>query len=177
MLQALNILENFDLKSMGYNSPRYINTIYQAMSLAFADRDFYYGDPYKTPGTPINGLLSKEYAKERAKLIVPDKNDPNIKPGDPYPFQNAKNPFLNTLEKWTTVNPFSKPTTTTSAPPGMGILESEEEFHDSFYGGTTSVEAADEEGWVVSVTPSGGWIPRSTWPKRPRGSKKASRGN
>jgi gamma-glutamyltranspeptidase/glutathione hydrolase len=159
MLEALNILENFDLKSMGYNSPRYINTIYQAMSLAFADRDFYYGDPYTTPGTPINGLLSKEYAKERAKLISPDRNDPTIKPGDPYPFQNAKNPFLNTLEKWTTVNPFSKPSNTTSAPPGMGILESEEEFRDSFYGGTTSVEAADEEGWVVSVTPSGGWIP------------------
>ncbi len=46
MLQALNILENYDLKSMGYNSPKYIHTVYQAMSLAFADRDFYYGDPY-----------------------------------------------------------------------------------------------------------------------------------
>jgi Gamma-glutamyltransferase len=89
LLQTLNILENFDLKSMGYNSPRYINTIYQAMSLAFADRDFYYGDPYSAPGTPINGLLSKAYAKERAKLILPDKNDPSIKPGDPYPFQNV----------------------------------------------------------------------------------------
>ena len=46
MLQALNILENYDLKSMGYNSPKYIHTIYQAMNLAFADRDFYYGDTY-----------------------------------------------------------------------------------------------------------------------------------
>ena len=46
LLQALNILENFDLKSMGYNSTRYIHTIYQTMNLAFADRDFYYGDPY-----------------------------------------------------------------------------------------------------------------------------------
>jgi gamma-glutamyltranspeptidase/glutathione hydrolase len=159
MLQALNILENFDLKSMGYNSPRYLHTIYQAMSLAFADRDFYYGDPYFPPAEPIAGLLSKDYAKQRAKLISQDKNDPNIKPGDPYRFQNAANPFAATLEKWTTVNPFSKPTTTTSAPPGMGILENEEEFHDAFYGGTTSVQAADEEGWVVSVTPSGGWIP------------------
>src|SRR5204863_4650305 len=61
LLQALNILDNFDLKTMGYNSPRYINTIYQAMCLAFADRDFYYGDPYSTPGTPINGLLSQKY--------------------------------------------------------------------------------------------------------------------
>jgi gamma-glutamyltranspeptidase/glutathione hydrolase len=159
MLQALNILENFDLKSMGYNSPRYINTIYQAMSLAFADRDFYYGDPYSAPGTPISGLLSKAYAKERAKLILPDKNDPSIKPGDPYPFQNGTNPYLKTLGTWTTVNPFSKPRNGNSAPPGYGILETEEEFHDAFYGGTTSVQAADEEGWVVSVTPSGGWIP------------------
>ena len=68
-MQTLNILENFDLKSMGYNSPRYIHTIYQAMNLAFADRDFYYGDPYfLTPEEPIKGLLSKEYAKERAKI-------------------------------------------------------------------------------------------------------------
>jgi gamma-glutamyltranspeptidase/glutathione hydrolase len=159
MLEALNILENFDLKSMGYNSPRYINTIYQAMSLAFADRDFYYGDPYTAPGTPISGLLSKEYAKERAKLINPDKNDPNIKPGDPYPFQKGRNPYLDTLSKWTTVNPFSKRPDANSGPPGFGILETEEEFHDAFYGGTTSVQAADEEGWIVSVTPSGGWVP------------------
>jgi gamma-glutamyltranspeptidase/glutathione hydrolase len=159
MLEALNILENVDLKSMGYNSPRYIHTVYQAMSMAFADRDFYYGDPYTSPGTPIAGLLSKEYAKERAKLIMADKNDPNIKPGDPYPFQNAKNPYLDTLSKWTTVNPFSKRPDANSGPPGFGIVETEEQFRDAFYGGTTSVQAADAEGWVVSVTPSGGWIP------------------
>ncbi len=60
MLQALNILENFDLKSMGYNSARYIHTLYQAMSLAFADRDFYYGDPYFPPEEPVAGLMSNE---------------------------------------------------------------------------------------------------------------------
>src|SRR3989454_3019921 len=49
MLQALNILEGFDLKSMGYNSTRYIHTLYQTMNLAFADRDFYYGDPAFPP--------------------------------------------------------------------------------------------------------------------------------
>ncbi|MHB1328665.1 MAG: gamma-glutamyltransferase family protein, partial [Gemmatimonadales bacterium] len=62
LLQALNILENVDVKSMGYNSTRYIHTIYQTMSLAFADRDFYYGDPSFEPRPPIKGLLSKEYA-------------------------------------------------------------------------------------------------------------------
>ena len=69
MLQALNMLENLDLKSMGFNSAAYIHALYQVMNLAFADRDFYYGDPYFPPEEPIKGLLSKEYAKERVKLI------------------------------------------------------------------------------------------------------------
>jgi gamma-glutamyltranspeptidase/glutathione hydrolase len=49
LLQSLNILESFDLKAMGYNSARYLHTVYQTMSLAFADRDFYYGDPDFAP--------------------------------------------------------------------------------------------------------------------------------
>lgn len=149
MLQMLNILENFDLKSMGYNSSRYIHTVYQAMSLAFADRDFYYGDPDPAfpPHEPVLGLLSKEYARERAKLIRSDRNDPNIVPGDPYPFQRDRNPFLDLLKNWSATG--AKPRTTAA-------LQS---FDESFRLGTTSVEAADEEGWVVSITPSGGWMP------------------
>jgi gamma-glutamyltranspeptidase/glutathione hydrolase len=147
MLQMLNILENFDLRAMGYNSSRYIHTVYQAMSLAFADRDFYYGDPYFPPAEPVLGLLSKDYARERAKLIKPDKNDPNISPGDPYPYQSDKNPFLDTLRNWSA---------TATKPRSSAALE---KFHESFQLGTTSVEAADEEGWVVSITPSGGWMP------------------
>ncbi len=77
MLQMLNILENFDLKAMGYNSARYIHTLYQTMNLAFADRDFYYGDPYYPPQEPIKGLLSKEYAKARAAEIDWKANDPD----------------------------------------------------------------------------------------------------
>ena len=153
MLQALNILENFDLKAMGYNSSRYIHTIYQAMNLAFADRDFYYGDPYFAPAEPMKGLLSKDYAKERAKLIKFERNDQNIKPGDPYPFQDEKNPFLEQLKKFSAPssdNPLSDPNATS---------QNNSVFDNSFYAGTTSVEAADAEGWVVSVTPSGGWIP------------------
>ncbi|MEW6212955.1 MAG: gamma-glutamyltransferase [Acidobacteriota bacterium] len=147
MLQALNILENFDLKSMGYNSARHIHTIYQAMNLAFADRDFYYGDPYFPPAEPVRGLLSKDYARERAKLINSDRNDPNIGPGDPYPFQGETNPFTHLLRSW------GKQETPDRSP------QNDREFEESFYAGTTSVEAADAEGWVVSVTPSGGWIP------------------
>ena len=148
MLQALNVLESFDLKSMGYNSARYIHTLYQAMNLAFADRDFYYGDPDHPPAEPIRGLLSKAYARERAKLVRDDRNDPGVKPGDPYPFQGERHPFLEYLRQWET-----RPSSHQSAPP----MASEDQHQ--FLRGTTSIEAADAEGWVVSVTPSGGWIP------------------
>ncbi|HXG64646.1 MAG TPA: gamma-glutamyltransferase [Blastocatellia bacterium] len=149
-LQALNILENFNLKAMGYNSARYIHTLYQTMNLAFADRDFYYGDPYFPPEEPIQGLLSKEYAKQRARLINEERNDPNIGPGDPYPFQGGTNPYLDLLKKWSNQEPAAPPDRSPQA-----LLQ----FEKDFYAGTTSVEAADAEGWVVSVTPSGGWIP------------------
>lgn len=172
MLEALNILENFDLRGMGYNSARYVNTIYQAMSLAFADRDFYYGDPYFPPAEPMRGLLSKDYAKERAKLINFERNDPSIAPGDPYPFQSETNPYRALLEKWNKApNPNSTPpanqdtssssnlSLTVQSSNGGLLQSSDEDFQRHFYSGTTSVEAADEEGWVVSVTPSGGWTP------------------
>lgn len=175
LLQALNILENFDLKAMGYNSAEYIHTLYQTMNLAFADRDFYYGDPYFTPRPPIKGLLSKAYAQERAKLINPDRNDPNPQPGDPYVYEGTTNPFKSLLAQR------QKLLADTS---GLGELENFVPKHDaisalngalefdyattasadSLYNdrllrGTTSVEAADAEGWVVSITPSGGWLP------------------
>ena len=151
MLQALNILEDFDLKGMGYNSSRYIHTLYQAMNLAFADRDFYYGDIYTAPEEPIRGLLSKDYARSRAQLIRPDHNDPNIAPGDPYPFQGGRNPYSDLLRNW---NRGRSESEQRSAPPQAMAA-----FEKSFRSGTTTVEAADAEGWVVSITPSGGWVP------------------
>ncbi len=152
LLQTLNILENFDLKSMGYNTSRYIHTLYQAMNLAFADRDFYYGDPAFAPEEPMTGLLSKDYAKERLKLINPDKNDPNIGPGDPYPFEGKKNPYLDILKDWGKSQASLNGYRTT-----VPMLD--EQYIQDFTAGTTSVEAADKEGWVVSITPSGGWVP------------------
>jgi gamma-glutamyltranspeptidase/glutathione hydrolase len=144
MLQTLNILQNFDLKSMGYNSARYIHTVYQAMNLAYADRDFYYGDPAFPPEEPVTGLMSMDYARERAKLIKFERNDPSIVPGDPYPYQSGKNPYTHYLQNW-------KP----KSPPPTALAE----FDRHFRLGTTSVETADDKGWVVSITPSGGWVP------------------
>src|SRR5262245_64482761 len=105
MRQALNILENFDLKSMGYDSARYIHTLYQAMNLAFADRDCYYGDPYFPPEEPVRGLLSREYADARRKEIDWQKNDAKAAPGDPYPYQGGTNPFVEILAKWNEPRP------------------------------------------------------------------------
>jgi gamma-glutamyltranspeptidase/glutathione hydrolase len=147
LLQALNILENIDLKSMGFNSARYIHTLYQVMNLTFADRDFYYGDPYVGPEEPIQGLLSKEYAKERFKTINWEKNDAKVGPGDPYPFEGKTNPYLDLLKQMKQVSLDNTPTPI------------DENYLNQVWAGTTSVEAADKEGWVVSITPSGGWLP------------------
>lgn len=165
MLEALNILENADLKAMGYNSPDYIHTIYQTMNLAFADRDFYYGDPAFSKNIPVKGLLSKEYAKARYRQIDRQRNDSDVKPGDPFAYQGGTNPFANLLAKWTVVPaPDDKPRSgqqdKTPADSGSAPLATDDErMKSAFYRGTTSIETADEEGWVVSVTPSGGWVP------------------
>jgi gamma-glutamyltranspeptidase / glutathione hydrolase len=164
MLQALNILENADLKSMGYNSSRYVHTLYQAMSLAFADRDFYYGDPYFPPEEPTRGLLSKDYAKARYAQINWDRNDPSVKPGDPYPYQGGTNPFRQVLAQWKVEAPNDSARRSGQqdqvAPTSQPMLDDDDAmFESAFYRGTTSIQTADTAGWVVSVTPSGGWVP------------------
>ena len=144
LLQTLNILENFDVAGMGYNSTRYIHTLYQAMNLAYADRDFYYGDPYFPPEEPVEGLLSKDYARKRAAEIDPERNDPDAGPGNPYDFQRGKHPFMQYLDELRSSN----------------VTSSVTEGNDTgFFQGTTTIQAADKEGWVVSITPSGAWIP------------------
>jgi gamma-glutamyltranspeptidase/glutathione hydrolase len=154
LLQALNILEGFDLQSMGYNSTRYVHTLYQAMSLAFADRDFYYGDPYFPPAEPIAGLLSKDYAAQRRALIRSDRMIDDLKPGNPYQFQSGDNPFEALRQRWTPEPPEAE---------ALGVEGFQQarvmSDREAFLAGTTSIQAADKDGWVVSVTPSGGWIP------------------
>ncbi len=162
MLQALNILEQADLKAMGYNTPRYIHALYQAMNLAYADRDFYYGDPYTPPAEPVAGLLSKEYAKTRFAGIDWTRNDSTIKPGDPYPYQQGRNPFGELLARWTVVaapDTLEKSGGQDRPAPQQRSSLVDSAFKAGFYAGTTSIEAADEKGWVVSITPSGGWVP------------------
>ena len=181
LLQSLNILENFDLKSMGYNSTAYIHTLYQTMNLTFADRDFYYGDPAFNTNPAIKGLLSKEYGKARAKQINLAQNDANAGPGDPYPFIGKTNPYLHFLEERKQLTDTSsgrkpggfvpKHDATTMLLHGDAMSPEgdlnqlyaantpDSAYMDRLWRGTTSVEAADKDGWVVSITPSGGWLP------------------
>lgn len=157
LLQALNILENIDVKKMGYNSAQYIHTIYQALSMSFADRDFYYGDSYFPPEEPIRGLLSKEYAKKRAAAIQPNRNDAAIAPGDPYPFEGKTNPYTELLKNWNRAGEGNR--NFLPSHDSSGTAFNDPEYMDRMLRGTTTVEAADKEGWVVSITPSGGWLP------------------
>jgi gamma-glutamyltranspeptidase/glutathione hydrolase len=80
-LIALNLLESYDLKKMGLNSPDYIHTSAEAMKLAMADRDTYLGDA-EFVQIPYAALLSKEYAAERRKLIDPSRASLEFRPGD-----------------------------------------------------------------------------------------------
>jgi gamma-glutamyltranspeptidase/glutathione hydrolase len=153
MLQALNLLEGTDLAAMGQNSPRYIHTVAQAMHMAFADRDFYYGDPTLPPEEPVAGLLSKAYARARWKGMRPDRNDPDLRPGDPYPFQGGENPFKGLLEAWRTESGTGTGVPAHDRPSAAWPLDPDVQV------GTTSVVAADADGLVVSMTPSGAWNP------------------
>ncbi len=170
LLQALNIVENFDLKKMGYNSADYIHTIYQAMNLSFADRDFYYGDPKFSTNQPMEGLLSKAYAKQRAGEINMAKNNANAGPGDPYPFEGKTNPYVDLIKAKGFQPAIDTGKTKAGFAPAHDLrtvaslnpnekLPTDADYMDRLWRGTTTVEAADKEGWVVSITPSGGWLP------------------
>jgi len=93
LLQSLAILKNFDLRGLGQNSAEYIHLLLEAMKLAFADREQFYGDPLQV-AVPIDTLLSDAYGAMRAKLID-DRANREIRPGDP--FHNA--PLLPASER------------------------------------------------------------------------------
>ncbi|MGH9840442.1 MAG: gamma-glutamyltransferase family protein [Blastocatellia bacterium] len=131
MLEALNLIESYDLKAIGHNSPDYVHTLIEAIKLAFADRDRYYGDPkfVKVPGAE---LISKDYATMRRALIDPRTASLEQRPGDPV---NKK-----LLADLISINSFDIPEA--------------ERAND-----TTCVNVIDAAGNVFSATPSGAWLP------------------
>ena len=131
MIEALNILELFDLKAMRHNSAEYLHTMAEVMKLVYADRDTYYGDP-KFVNVPAQRLLSKEYAAERRKQIgrmaslefLPGKI------GSPAPLHPSQSEIVRV------------------------------KIDDALMArDTTCVDAIDKDGIVFSATPSGAWMP------------------
>ena len=135
MLEMLNVLEGYDLRSMKHNSADYIHTLTEAMKLGFADRDRYYGDP-DFVRVPANELLSKDYAAMRRSLIDDKRASLVQRPGDPM----NKKPVLNG-----TPHP---------ALTGQSTVPEAERAND-----TTCVNVIDKDGNLFSATPSGAWLP------------------
>ncbi|MDA0263812.1 MAG: gamma-glutamyltransferase [Chloroflexi bacterium] len=141
--QTLNILENFDLKAMGHNSPTYIHTVCEALKQVFGDREAYYADPDYAE-IPIDGLLSKEYAAERAGLIDPERAYPEQPaPGDPWKHSKRNGAV-----------PTGKPAAT-----GASNGASDPSSHE----GTTHVSVLDAQGNMVCGTISGGAFAKSVF--------------
>ena len=92
LLQALNLLDGGELRKLGHNSPGYLHRITEAVKLAFADREAYFGDP-RVVDVPIEALLSREYARQRREMIRPDRAWPEMPPaGDPRKLAGERAP-------------------------------------------------------------------------------------
>jgi gamma-glutamyltranspeptidase/glutathione hydrolase len=146
LLEALNILEQFDLKSMKRNSGPYLHTIVEALKLAYADRDSYYADQAFVQ-SPSEGLLSKEYAKERARQIDAQHASKGYLAGDPLRFDSK----VKSWNYWIAHLPNA--TEEHEAP--------EEDLAAGVIKDTTHISVIDRDGNVFDSTPSGAWIPTS----------------
>ncbi|MDP2318793.1 MAG: gamma-glutamyltransferase family protein [Acidobacteriota bacterium] len=147
MLQALNILENFDLRAMEYGSADYLHTVTEAIKLAYADRDTYYADPAFVR-VPAEGLLSKAYAKERAALIDPRRASTSFIAGDPLKHDSK-------VKQWT----FWKANVVDAATPRGDKPSGLSDDSSGIVKDTTHMAVIDKDGNIFDVTPSGGWVP------------------
>ncbi|PYV15771.1 MAG: gamma-glutamyltransferase, partial [Acidobacteria bacterium] len=132
MLQQLRLLEGFRLTELRHNTPEYLHLWLESAKLAHADKEKHYGDP-DFVYVPRQGLLSREYAAQRAALIDRAHASRELRPGDPYPFDAAPE----------------------SRPPDLHLGPIAPRAGDR---GTTGIRVADAEGNMFSATPSGGWF-------------------
>ncbi|HLK65908.1 MAG TPA: gamma-glutamyltransferase family protein [Bryobacteraceae bacterium] len=131
MIEALNILEGFNLADLKLNSAEYIHTLTEALKLAYADRDTFYGDP-KFVKIPADKLLSKEYGAERRKQIT-EQASLDFRPGNVMA-NPPKHPFYANIARYKMDD---------------ALLAKD----------TTCVDAIDKDGVAISITPSGSWMP------------------
>jgi gamma-glutamyltranspeptidase/glutathione hydrolase len=155
LLQTLNLLEGFDLKAMGHDSADYIHTVTEAMKLAYADRDTYYADT-QFVRVPAEGLLSKEYAKERAALIQPRTASRSFIAGDPLKYDTKVKEWMYAKHNIADGGAPGAPVASVVKDGGLWSrgLDSAGVSKD-----TTHMSIVDKAGNVFDVTPSGGWIP------------------
>jgi gamma-glutamyltranspeptidase/glutathione hydrolase len=138
VMQALGMLETFNLKAMGHNSSHYVHTVAEALKLAFADRERYYGD---SPEVPLVALLSPTYLRERTALIRPDRAMPEA----PSPGEVAGHVVQTVVPR---------PSAGSTAP-----ILSAPQTKD----GTTHIACIDRDGSMIALTPSGGVFRKSAF--------------
>jgi gamma-glutamyltranspeptidase/glutathione hydrolase len=138
VMQALGMLDSFDLKGMGHNTSRYIHTVAEALKLAFADRDRYYGD---SPEVPVAELLSPSYLSERATRIRPDCAMTEV----PQPGK------LTGSDRQT----MAARSSAGSSAPTSSVVHAKD--------GTTHIACIDRDGNMIALTPSGGVFRKSVF--------------
>ena len=147
-LQALSLLKDFDLGKMETAGDEFVHVVTEALKLAFADREAYYGDP-KFHDVPIQHLLSDAYANERRRLIS-DRASLELQPGRVPGYEAQVDRLMAMLQKLgqrgDTVAAY-EPTTA--------------EMLSARKGDTTHIDAIDREGNMIAAMPSGGWLQSS----------------
>ena len=157
-LQQLRLLEGFDLKAMGHNSPDAIHHMIECAKLAYADREVYYGDP-DFAKVPAEVLLSAEYAAERRKLVDPAQASTELRPGSISGYDASLDflaladvdPALYGIQPGQTTPPLAMSGVGEPVTSGLGEVR----------GDTVHVDVIDKEGNMVAATPSGGWLQSS----------------
>ncbi|MDN5567552.1 MAG: gamma-glutamyltransferase family protein [Paracoccus sp. (in: a-proteobacteria)] len=147
MLQGLQILKNFDLAAMDPMGAEFVHTVTEAMKLAYADREAYYGDP-DFFDIPMDALLSSDYAAERAKLIG-DTASMDQRPGRIAGFEHLADDAI------------LRATTDFNAARGASAGEPTMAHLTEKRGDTVHIDVIDQWGNMVSATPSGGWLQSS----------------
>ncbi|MBX4860687.1 gamma-glutamyltransferase family protein [Rhizobium sophorae] len=143
-LQTLSILKGFDLAAMDPAGADFVHTVVEAMKLAFADREVYYGDP-EFSEIPVAHLLSETYAAARRKLIGADASF-DLRPGIVPGFEAQHDLTMTMLGADSKTGAVYEPT--------MAHLSEKR-------GDTVHIDVIDRDGNMVSVTPSGGWLQSS----------------
>ncbi|NKN15695.1 gamma-glutamyltransferase family protein [Rhizobium laguerreae] len=143
-LQTLSILKGFDLAAMNPAGADFVHTVVEAMKLAFADREIYYGDPDFSE-IPVAHLLSETYAAERRKLVGADASF-DLRPGIVPGFEAQHDLTMKMLGADSKTGAVYEPT--------MAHLSEKR-------GDTVHIDVIDCDGNMVSVTPSGGWLQSS----------------